>query len=326
MDIPAIQNLLQQEKLMRSPVVTPLGSGEGNENFLASDDTEVLVVRCTRQDIPDKRTLTHEHTQLRFLEHEQITFAPRSLFYDPQREVHVVSFMQGEDTSIAELPDDYVPLFAAQLATLEQLSYDRFRIFCDTTNTPLKEPIPPDVLFEKVGTDWFAVIASHKDQADVAGVMEWLEGKHSYVQDVFMQRPHRVRYRHGDLRWFPGGGNLRLNPPHLGFIDWEGAGFVDDCRLELGDVIASLPDPEAYAKKIEMLVSEYCKAVSKSEDEVREALDLSIHFSKLTDVLWSAQKFLLLRDAGSAEWQRYHHMTLDRMRMGDYYFKTPKWG
>lgn len=142
-----------------------------------------------------------------------------------------------------------------------------------------------------------------------------------YIENEVENRGMETMYFHGDLRWHPGGGNIKINNEQINFIDWESAGFGEYNHVEIGDVIASIPDPENNKKRIEMIINEYVSNKERSKTQIMDQITFTLKYSKLTDLLWSAQKYLLMKQKGEPEWKKYKEMTEYRMQAGEVFYK-----
>ena len=315
-----IQELLARDSVMDQPTISLLGQGEGHKNFLAQQNGVELVVRTVRHDIPEARNFQNERLQLQFLEQEGIQFAPRSVLYDPEKEIHAITFVPGIDHSVADLPVDKLPLLIADLITLEGLSYDRFKELCNKLGIPTPQPETTQGLLKSCGYDWLDIVKGHALEEGAQEIIDWVTPKIEQIGQESKERPERLTYKHGDLRWHNGGGNLRLNGESLSFLDWESARFTNDNLLELGDIIASIPDPQQNKERIDILITEYARQKNIDISSLKKDLFYTIRFSKLTDTLWSAQRYLQLKDTEDPNWRKYREMTDYRMNEGDYYF------
>lgn len=123
------RSLLVSNQLMFDPKIEFLGQGEGNENYLAVEGGLKYVLRVPRQDISDIRDLYNEHIQLKFLESNDIDFAPRSIFYDKETGTNIISHVEGHDTSIAKLPMKMITDFVNNLILLDNLTFSNYKDF-----------------------------------------------------------------------------------------------------------------------------------------------------------------------------------------------------
>lgn len=305
---------------MGQPLITLLGQGEGHTNYLAAQNGVELVVRTVRQDIPETRSFQNERLQLQFLEQEGVQFAPRSVIYDPEKEIHAITFLPGEDHSVADLPLDKIPQLVTDLITLEGLSYENFQVLCHKLGLHTPNPETTKELLQKCGYDWLEIVKGYANEEGAHEIIDWATPKIEAVKHDSSERAEIMRYKHADLRWHDGGGNIRLDGDKLSFLDWEGAGFTQDNLLELGDIIASIPNPQQQKERINLLISEYAHQKDVDIASLKKDLLYTIRFSKLTDALWSAQRYLQLKDMGDTNWKKYKEMTDYRMKAGDYYF------
>jgi len=76
MSLAEIKNYLIRQGLLRNPVISLLGKGESNLNYLAEEDGHKYVVRITRSDVPSRARFETEHHFMLFMEALGITFAP----------------------------------------------------------------------------------------------------------------------------------------------------------------------------------------------------------------------------------------------------------
>lgn len=316
-----LRNYVAQSGFSPDATITLLGKGEAHENYLYRDQKRRLVIRTIRNDRPQQSSFRNEFEMLSFVNAQGIEFAPQTELYDEDREIHIISFVEGQDTSIAELPMEFLPLFVKQLVHLEALSYETYRVFATTKKLPVREPESTTTQLQKFCDTWYQNIRNHAGDPYIDYVLKWLDSKFDYIKTASHEWPEQIRFVHGDLRWHPGGGNLRVSDTKLSFIDWEGACFLSSNRLEIADVVASIPKPEEEnTDRVSTLIKLYAQITQQEVQSLTEQLLYSIRFSKFTDVLWCTDRMLQLKASGSETWHDYKTMNDYRLDAGNYYF------
>lgn len=321
-----VLNLLINKSIISSLDVTYLGQGEAHRNFLAKRHQESVVIRIKRDDTPNNPGFSNERTQLLFLEFNNIDFAPRSIFYEPEKEIHVISFIEGVDCSFIDLDASQAEIFVSQIARLEELNYEVYTKFCSDNHLPVSEPPTLQQRIKLNYDDRLTIISSYSEQLPefIKERLKWSEEKWSIFLDLVNKTHSNVHYIHGDLRYNNGTSNLRIDSAgKLFFIDWESARFVNDCFIEVGDIIASSPEPAVNSQRLKALFDLQMahSKTSENKTEVLNGIKASVWFSIICNPLWMIERYALLDNTNEVLLTEYINKINDYLVVADQYLE-----
>jgi aminoglycoside phosphotransferase (APT) family kinase protein len=134
MDLKTLEDYVNKIGLLKNATVKQIGFGESNINYLATSGDTKIVIRTARNDVPNEPRFEDEHHFMKFIEFVNITFAPRSLHYDPRLNIHIVSYVEGDDASAADLNSKQIKLLITELKELESIKYRDYLNWCESTN------------------------------------------------------------------------------------------------------------------------------------------------------------------------------------------------
>jgi len=309
---------LNSNNIIANPKVSFIGSGEANLNYLAESGDGKVVVRVARQDVPTATRFENERHYMEFISAMGISFAPSTLLYDGDKQIHVVSYVPGLDRSVVGLDDVQRDIFISQLKQLNSITHEQYLSWCNNKKIVAK-PIQTSEERIKVNiVDRLSYIESQKDNSFATELLEWAQSK----KDRFFTLEKRVEkmntFFHGDLRWNFGGGNLRVQDNEVCFIDWEMSGFKHDGMLEIADVLGSIP-----LKYFDVARETYWKYLQDEPgyEGVNKAIEYGILWGKFANPIWSAERYLMLRDTPGADLHRYFDLTKQGMEDAEYFFE-----
>lgn len=306
---------------MHDPRVRLLGRGEANINYIAEDTENQYVIRTMRNDVPGHSRFEAEHHYMLFIESLGIRFAPRSIHFDPGHDVHIVSYVEGKDVSVADLDDSLMRLFVEQIKALNQITYHQYLDWCHNSGQPPREPVTLETRTKINITDRLQTIQNSAEGNDFAkNVLEWADPKVEILYKAGREAPLKMTFLHNDLRWNEGGGNLKICDNKLVFIDWELAGFFEAAAPEIGDVLGSIPSSIPDQSMVSKLYQMYM-ANEKDADQLNKSIRYGILWGKLGNPLWAAERYFVLSKNNHPDAERYRHLTEQGMRDAERFFK-----
>lgn len=323
MDIAELTEYLKRIQLLASPDISLLGSGESNINYLATEGTTQYVVRTRRRDTAgDSRFEIERHFML-FIEACGIDFAPRSVYYDELKDIHIVSYVEGDDTSIAKLNEKQINLFTEQLKTLNSITYDNYLIWCKQTGQSPRQP-QTLALRNKVNLDdrLHAIQEVSSSSPFAKAVVSWAVPKLDVLHAAEKAATLKPVFLHNDLRWTEYGGNLKISGDRLYFIDWELSGFSAEAVPEIGDVLGSIPYTPANKAILRRLYNSYT-ADGLSREQLDASIAYGVLWGKLGNPLWAAERYLIFTRQNHPDVDRYRRWTEAGMKDAEYFFDTP---
>lgn len=293
-----IENDLVDKGIISRGSISFIGQGEGHESYLANNITDRVVVRVKRSDTPFISGFQNEHLQLLFLESQNITFAPKSLYYDSQKEVHVISYVEGVDVSFLELDDTQLKTLVSYITQLETIDYKTYLDFLHKYNNAQPAQAEMQNRIKHNYNNRLAVIEKRQDllTQEITDFLEWC--KENFT--IFIAMVNKIQtikyYMHGDLRLNNGTSNIRVaHDGTVNLIDWEAAGFTNDVFCEIGDMIASVPDIIANIKLLNTMALNY-KNTTKlelSSDQMNERLQASLWYATICTPLWMIERYVI---------------------------------
>jgi hypothetical protein len=307
--------------LLNNPIISLLGRGESNINYLADDDGQKLVIRIARPDVPEYFRFEAEHHFMLFVEALGIKFAPRSVHYDPVRNIHIVSYVDGRDASVIDLNAKQTNIFVSQLKRLNAVTYDEYLDWCKKTGQSPRNPVALESRNKMYLKDKLQAIREHIVTSHFASqVIEWAVPKIEVLKMSENGVEPRTVFLHNDLRWSEGGGNIKIVHDKVFFIDWELSGFFGNAVPEVGDVLGSIPHiNENILKRL------YATYVSNEPnlEQLNKAIKYGVLWGRLGNTVWAAERYLFLTKANHPEAERYKHLAEIGMRDAEPFFDLP---
>lgn len=308
---------LNSNNIIANPKVSFIGSGESNLNYLAEYGDDKVVVRVARHDVPTTPRFKDEHHYMEFILAMGISFSPRTLLYDETNEIHVISYVPGLDRSVIDLDTVQRDVFISQLKQLNSVTHEQYLSWCNHQNIVAKPVRTSEERIKVNIVDRLSYIESQKDNSFATELLEWAQSK----KDRFFNLEKRIlkknTFFHGDLRWNIGGGNLRIQDNQVFFIDWEMSGFKHDGMPEIADVLGSIP-----LRHFDIARETYWKYLQDESDyeNMNKAIEYGILWGKFANPIWSAERYLMLRDTHGADLNRYLDLTKQGMEDAKYFF------
>ncbi len=321
MTLDEIKQYLLDHALLGNPTLSLLGKGEANINYLAEEGEHKLVIRIARSDVPAYFRFEAERHYMLFIEALNIEFAPRSIHYDPKHNIHIVSYVDGQDASVVDLNEIQTEVFVEQLKQLHNISYDEYTNWCNKVGQAPRGLLTLENRNKMYLQGKLQDIHNHlKINPFANNVIEWAEPKVKILQDSVNGIELRTVFLHDDLRWNENGGNLKLKGDQVIFIDWELSGFFDHLVPEIGDVLGSIPNFNNSVMK--KLYKVYVDG-EPNRDQLDRSIKYGVLWGRLGNTLWAAERYLSLDKANHPDAMRYRQLTKQGMRDAEPFFNRP---
>lgn len=219
----SIRNFLELNEFQNIEVIEKL-EGEHNHNYVFSSNRGKFVLRKSKEHLEENNRLLSERNVLKFLEAQGIDFAPVSILYDKEKDIHVTTFVGLKDISLAELNLEELINWIQNLAEIHSLNYEEFHEFCESNGYSYNRPETLDQKVEQIKEN--LAEAENSDEE----LIEWT--KHKLGKLDLKHEVNKPRLTHHDLH-----NSTRKSQSNLFIIDWEFSGFSYYPVEDLADIL-----------------------------------------------------------------------------------------
>ncbi len=287
MDISSAKEHLKQVKEFESFEILGREDGDNNYNFIFRSRDQKYVLRKKKQ-VSEDQSLRNERNILEFLEFKDVVNVPRSVFYDPGKELHVITFVGEEDVRLGQLNEQEIDLWTEKLLEINSLKFDDYRTYCEERNFEYKEPEHPLQKLESLREDLNSVSA----ETELDNLLERIIG--DLEEKLGSGDGSEAFLTHSDLS-----NSTRRTEQDFYLIDWEFAGFNLNRFSDLGIVLAHSQPSEKQKNRIRR---SYRKKLSKSEN-FNEELDNAKRIRHVFNIVWCLKR--ISRSGDEDEVERY---------------------
>jgi predicted Ser/Thr protein kinase len=317
MSINEIKQYIKQIGLDNKPVISKLGQGESNNNFLIDYGNVKYVLRKSREDSTTKSRLYNENIILKFLEEEGLSFVPKVINYNKNKDILIISFIPGTSCSVKDLSIKQFDTLSKHLKKISNLKFIDFLNFCKKNK--FKKPIidSPEKSFKKYTLAPYKYI--YKNEED-SNFLKWAKEKIETLTDnnKVNKRKGKISFNHGDLV-----DNLMIDKNDVYIIDWEFARFSQSNSYEgnWGYVFAH----ENVSKKLtEYIITKQAQLSGVKTQRIKQDIFISIQKNILNSTLWAAQRYLEMKAIDMKGWKKYRKLMITRMNCYDKKIKAIK--
>lgn len=284
------------------PSLVDYFSGEGNHNYIFESEGKKYVLRQNLEEQGSTNRLKQEYKILSFLEHESIDFAPRSILYDEENQVHITSFVGSEDLGLKDFSQAQLEKWVENLVTVHALDFDDYRKFCEKQGFNYDEPETPKQNLQKFGHERFEYAQKNFGEKEI---IDWTQEKLREVDELIEENPNgRVGLSHGDIA-----NNTRVNSSEVYFIEWELGRFSYNPEGALSYVYIHEDLSQNLYTKIKKLYEE------KSDVKLlEERLERSERTTRVGDVIWALKRAAKLKKMDKTDWKDYFDLAKDRKK------------
>lgn len=235
-----ILNFLDSEEFGEIEIIERL-EGQHNHNYIFRSDGGKFVLRKSKEHLDEENRLRSERNVLEFLENQGVGFAPRSVSYDEERDLHITTFVGSENTSLEKLNQKDLEKWVSNLAKAHSLNYEDFQDFCEERNYQYNKPETVDEKVEEIREK-----LGEAENTDLE-LVEWAEQKLEELS--YSSELNEPRLTHHDIH-----NSTRKSQKNLFIIDWEFAGFSYYPLEDLADILL---DEHLKDEQIELVIDQY---------------------------------------------------------------------
>lgn len=230
--------------------------GEHNHSVVFSSGGEKYILRAVKENHPEGGALENKRNILEFLEEQCIEFAPRSILYEDDENVHITSYVGAKDAKIEELSDQELQDLAEKLAKLHELEFEKYVEFCEARNMGAPESETYADRIQYIREKLEALNPSNE-------LFDWIRRNLDLLENNFSDVTEETGVRHADLP-----GSIRIMDGKIFLIDWEFAVFSYHPSMDLADIYV---DEQISDEKFEKIKQVYLKEreLESIETEIR---------------------------------------------------------
>jgi len=302
-----VEKYIKDKKLFDCPEVKRLGRGNNADVFLIKDKGKQFTFRVGRKGKEIKDKFINHYIALKFLEEENIKFAPRATLYDKKNTVLITTYAPGKPITEKGFTKKELGLFIEQLVKLYSIKFSQYKKFTKQSRIKLIMPETPVSGFKKYGVKRFNYLKKIcRDREIVDWIKPRLEENKKYIESVKWSNSNLI-FTHGDLT----GANILKHKNKIYFIDWERAGFRYSNNFSLSYKFIHF---EFFFDHREEIMEKFARYKKISLNKLREAVIMGMLGVKLNDIIWSAIMYAELYKQKERGWKKYRQMTHKRIR------------
>lgn len=294
-----VSKYLVEKKLFKKFEIIGRKSGLSNSNYIIETPDGKFILRANKiKPSQSINLLVDEYNVLRFFRELDLDFVPRTVFFDEERNIHLLSYIEGRKIRFRNISQAGMEQAITKLYQINLLA-DKYQEFCLKNNLAFKQPKSEvDRLRVRINKK----ISEVNDEGVFGDVKKWVLER--LAQDFAKTKidQTRVFLNHGDPA-----DNLILNNGKISIIDWEYS------RLTYGPGLVHILAHGSMGKeKEEMLLQFYSKISGEPVDELRYQtyLEKNLHYLlKIAKICFRHQEGLLPEYANADELRK----TIERL-------------
>ena len=271
------QSYLQNDSSFEDADVLNVLEGHNNLNFIFSSDCEKFVLRKRNQISDEENVLEHEEKILEFLNYNDIDSTPKSIKYDSESKVHIISFTGEQSVNLEEMGEEELVKWVENLCEVHKLEFKDFKNFCEAKDYSFELPDKPQRKLDKIEEK----LESIKNETKHKDLVGFCEMKIEELRNLLTSTGSEDFYlNHSDLS-----NSTRKTGNHYFLIDWEYASFNLN---PISDIAILFVHRELDKKQKEIIKETYKRnmGLTKIEDKLKEAENIRIVF----DIVWSLKR------------------------------------
>lgn len=263
-------------------------------NYIIETPIEKYVLRKSKNRESSNR-LKHESIVLKFLEKKGIDFAPKSVYYDKERDVHIIDFIEGELADVGQLSESQVIDLAKKISVLNHIKCEEFKEFSqqfEHESGCFESSL--DILQRDI-IEPFEYIERNCDD------MKLVEKLRSIVKDIvinFRDYEEELYFIHGNIM-----NSLIVKGDNINLIDWIDADF----KLTKGNEIVSIiKESQLRPEYEEKFVESYgkCSLYEPKKLDIKIVFEIKSHL--VNEILVLGNKFINMKLKGD-NWEIYYN-------------------
>lgn len=251
-----VREYLQEKKIFPEFEIIGKKSGLSNTNYIIKAAAGKFIFRCNKIK-PSNSTncLSHEHNVLRFLAQYDFDFVPKTLYFDQEKNIHILSYIDGRkvrfrNISMSGMKEALDKLYKINLLAPEYID------FCRKNNLEYKEP---KCEIERLRGRVLRKVDSIEVDNPFFGLSNWVREKVTEDFSDLKIDYSKIYLNHGDPA-----DNLIISNKKISIIDWEYA------RLTHGPgMVHIIAHGILGREKEEKLLDYYAKISGEDREELR---------------------------------------------------------
>jgi len=279
----AVRDYLNNKKLFSSFEIIGKKSGLSNTNYFINSPEGKFVFRCNKIK-PSNSThcLSGEHNVLKFFEQYDFDFVPRTKYFDSEKNVHILSYIDGRKVRFRNISLSGMKQALDKLQKINLLAAEYIK-FCQDNNLLYKEPKSE---IERLRGRILRKIDLIEELNPLRELSLWVKDR---IKEDFFNIEidyEKIYLNHGDPA-----DNLVINQGKISIIDWEYA------RLTYGPGMVHIIAHGILGREREEKLLEYYAKISGRDLDVlrrRTYQEKNLHYLlKLAKICYRYQIGLL---------------------------------
>ncbi|MBC5792418.1 MAG: aminoglycoside phosphotransferase family protein [Nanohaloarchaea archaeon] len=274
MDLRSAREYLRSQGEFDSCNILRKKTGDNNHNYIFESSNNKYVLRRKKQ-ISEDKSLENERNILKFLEFKEIESVPRSVSYDTDREIHIITFVGQKDVEIGHLNQPDLDEWTKKLLSINRLKFSEYKDYCERKGLDYEEPRTPGENLNELREDVESLSESN-------GLIELLKNRLDYLEkDLQTETPGSAFLTHSDLS-----NSTRRTGNNFFFIDWEFSGFNQNPYSDLGIILAH---SQLNKEKREAIRRKYKEKLDRKEG-FDEKVDAAKQIRHIFNIVWCLQR------------------------------------
>lgn len=290
-----LKNILEGRKLIKS--------GYNHNVFLSENETGKYIIHEGKPVRDSGSDLSNAYTALRFLESNNISFVPKVIYFDAQKDILIQTYVGDHDVVFGELTNQQLDLFIQNLVSVHSFTQEEIQEFCISLDVSMLQVQTPCHSLHIFGEERFEVV---KQLCPDKGVLAWIEPKLkkniAATHSILSKKNPMLSM--GDI-----GGNIRSDETDLYLIDWEFAALRYDHELAYIKIHS-----HPTSAQFHYMVERYAHHSDHAIDLLYQEIGMNEKITRVNDVIWAAMKWGQNID-NSEEVEKYKALTFKRMAL-----------
>lgn len=285
--------------------IKSLPSGYSNNNFLVICDKGKFVLRKSRTDIPTEDRLRNEFVTLKFLEKINVDCVPKSVFFDFENSIHIVTYVGTQNINFSDLPQTQIKQLVKILNDVCVVDVDVFKGLAKEYNIKIDSSASLKSAFKDYGIARFKQIKKQLITDDIYIKVEYYLQVISRIVASYVNENKTLFFWHGDIS-----NNLRLDKTNnkLFIIDWEFAKVTDFLNPAYLLVHSNFTDAQNN-----IFINEYVRVLGLNKKKFLAELNIYSKVIMFNDVIWAMWMWSQSIDRKNDKYKEYIELTHTRM-------------
>jgi len=211
------QEYLENSSSFEKVEVLNVFEGHNNLNYIFASERGKFVLRKRNQISDDENVLIHEKKILEFLSHQNVDSTPKSIQYDSERQIHIISFTGEKPVNLEEMGQVKLVNWVENLCEIHKLQFQDFQEFCRERDYSFESPETP---YEKLD-EMEEKLENVRSESEHINLVKFCEEKIDELRDsINLCGSEDFYLNHSDLA-----NSTRKTDNNYFLIDWEYASF-----------------------------------------------------------------------------------------------------